>query len=312
MTICDFLFSADLCVGKVEPAADELVNRLGLPRPGPKAYVRYPEEGWDVVFALVNKAFAAAPTRLELIAPLEGNGPGPRVYQRQAPRPIRTHATVVATPVLDEVVERVRRAGVAHWLQPATDHVPFDRLWLGSPPGDLGKYDRAADGGFVFEFIPSNSSAFAPGLFAAPQDEPKLGQAGYRRIVHRSFVVADLDAKLRLLADVLGWLPAHEVRDEPSRGYRFVTMTANHAHGAALRIVQPTSADSTAGRTLASQGEGPWAITLSAYDLSVTVADLRARGVHVDEFPAGQFEPEALVPHLSSEIDAPFVIVPDC
>ena len=305
------MFSADLCVSDAQAGVVELVSRLGLPQPGPAAHVQYHDEGWDVVFALVNKAFAAAPTRLELIAPMGTAGAGPAVYWRQAPRRIRTHATVVATPEFEALAERVRRKGVRHWFQPKTEEVAFDRLWMGSPPGDLGDYDPEADGGFVFEFIPSDSPAFGPRLFERPTDEPRPGQAGFRRILRRDFLVADLDAKLRRLEDVFGWTPAGPVRDEPSRGYRFATMAANHAHGATLGLVQPTDPDSLAGRTLAEQGEGPWAITIAAYDLEATFADVEARGVAVRRLPAGAFEPEALIPSLSPELNAPIVIVPD-
>src|SRR5690606_22405395 len=192
MSICDFLFSADLCVPQIRPALDELVARIGLPQPGAGAWVLYEDDGWDVVFALVSKAFRAAPTRLELIAPIGETGAGPAVYAGQAPRSIRTHATVVATPDLPGLVERVRRSGARHWLQPAGEQVTFDRLWMGAGVGAVGDYDPTADGGFRFEFIPSNSQAFSPRLFEAPQDEPRKGEVGFRRIRRRSFLVADL------------------------------------------------------------------------------------------------------------------------
>lgn len=316
VSICDFLFSADLGVPDAAAAGAELMGRLGLPQPGPAAHVRYPDEGWDVIFALVNKAFAAAPTRLELIAPLDPPGAagariGRRVFDRQAPRRVRTHATVVATPAMAELVERVRRAGALHWHQPPAEDVPFERLWMGSPVGDLATYNPEADGGFVFEFIPSGSSAFPPKLFETPNDAPRPGETGFRRIRSRAFLVADLDAKLRKLETTFGWEPAHPVREEPGRGYRFVTMAANHGHGAALRIVQPTEPDSAAGRALADEGPGPWAITLAAFDLEATAADLISRGVSFRRTPAGKHEPEALIPELSPTLDAPIVIVPD-
>jgi hypothetical protein len=311
MSICDFLFSADLLVPEIRPALEELAAKLGLPQPGPTAWVTYPDEGWDVVFALVNKAFAAAPTRLELIAPIGEAGAGPAVYRDQVPRPIRTHATVVAVPDLPQLVERVRRSGARHWLQPAGDQVTFDRLWMGAGVGDLGDYDPAADGGFRFEFIPSNSSAFSPRLFETPQDEPRKGEVGFRRIRRRAFLVADLDAALSTLERVFGWEPAHPVREEPSRGYRFAVMSLNHPHGAALMLVQPTDAHGVAGRALATQGPGPWAIVVAAFDLEATFADLTARGAPVRRLPAGAYEPEALVPQLSPTLDAPIIITPD-
>src|SRR5690606_18400920 len=113
---------------------------------------------------------------------------------------------------------------------------------------------------FRFEFIPSNSAAFSPRLFETPHDEPRKGEVGFRRIRRRAFLVADLDATLRTLERVFGWEPAHPVREEASRGYRFAVMSLNHPHGAALMLVQPTDPDGLAGRTLATQGPGPWAI----------------------------------------------------
>jgi hypothetical protein len=307
MSVCDFLFSADMCVASTGETLDRLLAGLG-------AYVRYEENGWDVVFALVNKAFAAAPTRLEIIAPLDPPGTSPgreglRVYARQAPRLWRTHATVVATPDIEAVVESVRRAGARHWYQPPAREVSFPRLWMGAADGDLGDYDRTADAGLMFEFIPSDSSAFSPKLFQPVVDEPRPGETGFRRIRSRAFLTADLDADLRHLETVFGWSPAHAVRDEPERGYRYADMSANHAHGATLRLVQATNPDGKAGRDFAAQGAGPYTITIAAYDLDATAADLTERGLAHHRMPSGRWEPEALIP--DADLGAPIAIVPD-
>jgi len=277
----------------------------------------FESEGWDVVFALVNKAFATAPTRLELIAPMDPADAarprgGRKVYDSQAPRTIRTHATVVATPDIVALAERVRRAGVRHWFQEPAQDVPFQRLWLGVPVGHVGDYDPdAGDGGFRFEFLPSNSSAFSPKLFQRPEDEPRPGEAGFRRIRHRAFLVGDIDASLATLERVFGWEPAHAVTDEPSRGYRFVDMSANHGHGATLRLVQATDPDSAAGRTFAAEGPGAWTITVAAYDLDATAADLAARGTAFRRLAPGKAEPEALVPDLTGGLQGAITLVPD-
>ncbi len=315
MSICDFLFSADLCVPDAAACLETLKSGLGLPQPGPGAFVKYDESGWDVVFALVNKAFAAAPTRLEIIAPPDAAGPRPerfgrRVYEEQGPRAWRTHATVVAVPDLDALAERVRAQGLRAWFEPMGENVPFDKLWMGSAVGDIGDYDPTADDGFRFEFIPSNSVAFSPKLFETPTDTPRPGETGFRRIRHRAFLVADLDASLRALETKFGWSPAGAVRDEPGRGYRFADMSANHGHGAGLRLVQAADPDSATGRDFAAQGPGPYTITIAAYDLAATAADLEARGTAFTRLAASAGEPEALVPDLG-EVGAPFVIVPD-
>lgn len=315
MSICDFLFSADLCVPRAAPALETLKAGLGLPQPGPGAFVQYEESGWDVIFALVNKAFAAAPTRLEIIAPPDAAGPQPnrfgrRVFEDQTPRAWRTHATVVAVPDLDALVERVRAQGLRFFFEPMAENVPFDKLWMGSAPGDIGDYDPAADDGFRFEFIPSNSVAFSPKLFVKPVDEPRPGEAGFRRIRHRAFLVADLDASLRSLETKFGWAPAGPVQAEAARGYRFADMDRNHDHGAGLRLVQATDPDSAAGRDFAAQGAGPYTITIAAFDLAATADDLKARGTAFRRLDAGHAEPEALIPDLG-DVGAPFALVPD-
>ena len=311
MSICDFLFSADLCVPDVEASLGALTGKLGLRQPGPAAFVKYPNEGWDVVFALVSKAFAAAPSRLEIIAPLgEARTGGRRTFEDQAPRAWRTHATVVAVPDMAALAERVRSRGLRAWFQPQDDEVPFDKLWMGAVPGDIHDYRPEADLGFRFEFIPSNSVAFSPKLFETPTDTPRPGETGFRRIRHRAFLTADIDATLRGLAENFGWEPGHPVREETDRGYRYVDMSANHAHGAALRLVQAVDPDSAAGRDFAAQGPGPYTITIAALDLEATAADLKTRGTRFKRLEAGRFEPEAIIPNLG-EVGVPIVLVPD-
>jgi hypothetical protein len=310
-SICDFLFSADVCVPSVGPTLEALTAGIGAPQPGPSAFVRYPDLAWDVVFALVNKSFSAAPTRFEIIAPLAGCGEdsqGARVFASQTPRAWRTHATVVATPCIDALAERLARQGVRHWY-----HYPegsFRRIWLGSPEGDVGDYDPSVDGGFRFEFIPSDSEAFTPKLFQHPVDEPRPGETGFRRIKHRAFLVADIDASLRRLETLFGWDAAGAVRDEPGRGYRFVEMSANFTHGAVLKLVQPTDPDGRAARDLKAEGPGPYTIGIAAYDLAATAADLTDRGVTFDRLPAGSAEPETLLITLP-DLGAPIALTPD-
>jgi hypothetical protein len=316
MSICDFLFSADLCVQAVTPAIEELVARLGIPQPGPAAYTQYEDEGWDTIFALVNKSFSAAPTRLEIIAPLDPPGARParagrRIHEAQDPRLWRTHATVVATPDMTNLVEKVRKSGARHWLQPPAEDVTFERLWMGIGPHEAADYDAAADGGFRFEFIPSDSPAFPPKAFTRPLDEAKPGEVGMRRIRYRAFLVADLDASLRRLEAVFGWEPAHPVRSEPRHGLRFATMSANQPHGAHLRLIEAMDPDTAVGADYAAQGPGPYTITLSAFDLEASAADLSLRQTAFKRVEPGLYTPGALVPILSPGLGAQFAIIDD-
>jgi hypothetical protein len=216
---------------------------------------------------------------------------------------------VVATPDIDALTERVRRAGARHWLEAPGDEVPFARLWMGAAAGDIADYDAAADAGLRFEFIPSNSAAFSPELFRAPADKPQPGDAGLRRIRFRSFLVRDLSETLRRLEAVFGWTPDGPVREEAARGYRFAEMSANHLHGAGLRIAEAFDPDTPVGRDFATQGPGPYAITIAAFDLEAMAAALSERGAAFHRLPAGRYEQEAIV--LDVALGAPIVLVPD-
>jgi hypothetical protein len=180
---------------------------------------------------------------------------------------------------------------------------------MGLREGDVADYDPAADDGFRFEFIPSNSSAFSPKLFQTPVDTPQPKDAGLRRILGRSFLVADIDQTLRRLEALFGWTPGGPVREEKTRGYRCVEMSRNHAHGAALRLVQPFDPDSLVGRDFAAQGPGPYAITIAALDLETLACALIDRGASARRLPAGRWEPEAILP--DGALGAPIVLVPD-
>jgi len=314
VSICDFLLSADVCVASAQTALERLQAALDFPSPVPGAYARYDEGGWDVIFALVNKPLAAAPTRLEIIAPLDppdARAPraGRRIYDAQAPRLWRTHATVVATPDLPALVERVRAAGARHWLQPAGKEVGFDRLWIGTAQGDTADYDGAVDSGLRLEFVPSSAAALPPEAFRRPADRPQRGDAGLRRIRYRSFLVDDLSQTLRRLEAVLGWTPDGPVREEPSRGYRYAEMSLNHSHGAALRVAETFDPDLPVGRDYVTQGPGAYAITIGAFDLQAMAAALTERGAPFHWVPAGRYEPEAIV--LDVSLGAPILLVPD-
>jgi hypothetical protein len=114
-----------------------MTRTIGLPPPGPAAFVDYEESGWDCVFALVNKAWSVGPTRLEVIGPKRYPGTpetsrGQSMADVQGKKPCKTHATVVATSELDRLVEHVRRLGLRHWLEErGTEPASFSRLWMG-------------------------------------------------------------------------------------------------------------------------------------------------------------------------------------
>ena len=284
MSICDLLFSADMLVPRPREAVDQLIRTIGLPEPGPAAYVEYPVEGWDCVFALVNKSFRFAPTRLEVIGPkaFDGSaqpGHGQRISDGQGDRSCKTHATVVASSELERLARNVRDRGLRHWLQEPTSDVPFTRLWMGVTEQAFSEYRSEADAGLRVEVIPSDGPAFPGDLLTGPVPEPGSPAPGQMmRIVSRAFLVGDLDATLRDLERNLLWEPAGEIAEDPGTGVRRVRMSRNLERGAGLDLVEPGNSEASGAAFLVRWGSGPYAIRIAVAGLDAKAADLVQRG----------------------------------
>lgn len=312
MSVCDFLFSADMLVPNPRDVVSQLVASVGLPQPGPNAYVEYRDSGWDCVFALVNKAMTVGPTRLEVIGRPDAwtdavDRHGQRIADLQGQRPAKTHAIVIATPDLAAVGARLRDRQVRHWYD--TTKEPFDRIWLGVTQAEPEAYDPAADGGLLLEVIPSHSAAFAPQLFVTPPPEPVDPRPGQMvRIVSRDFLVADLDAAVATLAENVGWA-ADGPPATTAGGTRTVRMARNHAQGAALRLVQPVPGDGATGAYFARWGAGPYTIRVAVAGLEAKAADLAARGTAFTRLPADGPWPARLAVDPAATAGMPFEFV---
>lgn len=297
MSICDFLFSADMLVANPRDVVNRLISSIGLPPPGPAAYVEYRETGWDCVFALVNKAMVVGPTRLEVIGrPDEwheaAQSHGQKIADLQGDRPAKTHATVIATPDLEAVGARLAERGVRHWYD--TTKQPFDRIWLGVTQEEPAAYDPTSDGGVLLEIIPSHSAAFSPRLFATPAPQPDNPTPGQMiRIISRDFFVDDIDASLRALADDIGWEPEGSVRTERT-GTRSVVLSRNYEQGATLKLVQPSPEDDAAGTYFARWGAGPHNIRIAVAGLDACAENLRNRGTAFVRLAADDDHPDRI------------------
>jgi hypothetical protein len=315
-SICDFLFSADLLVPHPRDAVAQMIETIGLPAPGPGAYVDYPLSGYDCVFALVNKAWAVGPTRLEVIGPKHypdtpDDNRGARIDEAQGENPCKTHATVVATPDLGALTEHVRSLGLRHWLQEGSpDETGFDRLWMGFSAEDENAYEPEADAGLFIEVIPSESPAFVPKLFQVPPPEPENPTPGQLlRIVSRSYLVRDLDRSLETLATNLMW-DATDVGiiDDAEAGGRHAVMSRNYEQGAALKLVQPRPG-TPAGEHLERYGDGPFTIRIAVHDLDAKREELRSRGTAFTDLPATEHEPERVAIDPAATAAMPFELI---
>jgi hypothetical protein len=311
MSICDFLFSADMLVSNPYAKVEDLIATIGLPRPGPNAYANFRDLGWQCVFALVNKSMTVGPTRLEVIGTPDdwtdaSDSHGKRLSDSQGLRPSKTHATVVGTPNLEAVGARLRARGVRHWYDTAKE--PFHRIWMGVTQEEQAGYDPMADGGLLLELIPSNSVAFSPKLFVTPPPEPIAPSAGQMiRIIARDYLVADIDRTLRILADNLGWEPEGPVT-RSTRGTHSVAMSRNYGHGAAVRLVQPSHDDGEHGAFFSRWGPGPYTIRIAVWDLGAKADDLARRGTKFARL-AAEDSPERIVVDPKFTAGTPFEFV---
>lgn len=315
MSLYDYMFSADMCVPDPHATAAQLVETIGLREPKPTAHVEYPESGWDVIFALANKSISLAPTRLELIGPKQWPetpraSNGRRIFDMQGSRACKTHASVVVTPRMDDLIDHVRKAAVRHWLQVANDEVPFDRLWIGAAEGDPGDYDRSADAGLIIEVLPSNAPTYFPQFTTKVPPEPENPADGdFIQIVSRAHFTDDLDATLKTLERNLAWEPAGPIIEDRAAGYRFASMSYNYAHGAKLKLVEPLDVDSYVGRYYSAWGPGPYAIRFAVYGLEAKAAELEERGTGFTRLSATKHTPELLAPDPKYTGNVPFEFV---
>lgn len=316
MSICDFLFSADMLVPKPREAVAQMVETIGLPQPGPKAYVDYRESGWDCVFALVNKSWTVGPTRLEVIGPkmypdTPSYNRGFSISDVQGKKPCKTHATVMATPEIDRLAEHVKSLGLRHWFEEGgTEQVPFSRLWMGLSPERENDYEPEADAGLVVEVIPSDSVAFTPKLFQTPAPEPIDPHPGQMiRILSRAFIVDDLDSALRTIEANLLWEAAGPIIEDKKAGYRFAIMSRNYDQGATLKLVQPLDSDNAAGEYYKTWGGGPFTIRVAVHDLAAKREFLKEKGTGFIHLATTGYEPERVLVDSAATALMPFEFV---
>jgi hypothetical protein len=316
MSICDFLFSTDMLVPHPREAVAQMTRTIGLPPPGPSAYVDYEESGWDCVFALVNKSWSVGPTRLEVIGPRRYPGTpeisrGQSTTDVQGDKPCKTHATVIATSDLQRVVDHVRRSGLRHWLEDrGTDPAAFARLWMGVSASEPYQYEPDADAGLIGELIPSDSAAFTPRLFQRPPPEPVDPSPGQMiRILSRAFIVDNVDETLRTLETNLLWEAAGPAVDDLEAGYRFAVLSRNYEQGATLKLVQPLDATGPVGRFHRQWGPAPFTIRIAVHDLSAKAEDLASRGTGFVPLAPTEHQPARLAVDASETADMPFEFV---
>ena len=293
----DLLVSSSVVVDDVGGAVDRVTRSLGVPAPKASWYAEAP--GLQAVFCRVHPSMAVSPTRFELIAPApvtEGliRFYVPETVAMQGARPIKTHATAIATSDQPAVIERLQRLGVPHRVdEPPADSGVWPLVWVGSTPDDPASYDASVDAGLIIEVVATESLHLRPETFADDANVPSdLAPGAMVRVAAKGVLVNDLDAALRALDRSLGWEPVGPVTTVTEQGYRYATLGFALATSAVVELIQPVG-DGPAASFMTRHGPGPYHTRITVTDLGAKADDLRSRGTPFDDvddarrFPSG-------------------------
>lgn len=293
-----YMFHTPLFVEDVFKQQEVLIKNIGLHPTGPESHITNSPEAVSLVCRWSAK-LTDSPTRLELIEtrdawPHWNNKHMADRWRAQEHRPMRWHYVVLVADI-DTMAEEMRRRGTVHLLD---DHLPFRRLVIGVSEDDPSVYDPLYDAGLQIEFLPLDG-------FPAPEGPPTPGSelppGSMMRSVRWSFLVADLDERLRNLERYLGWVPKGPVEDIAVEGYRRAVLDCSVPHSARLQLVEPYDTSKPAGEFMEKWGPGSYWISVLTNDLQAKEDDLKSRGVpysitppHPELGPRLQVDPAAL------------------
>ena len=283
----DLVHSPDGIVSDVRATTRLLVDLLGLIEPREAWYQTSTCHGYDALFARVHPSRVLAPSRLEVISGHPQRSPSraadvpayiDEVSLAQGARPLKTHATVLTSSNVEELREHLERAGVRHRIDPPSDDLGHERLWIGFTPDGGPAYRPDDDGGIRFEVIPTQCLALPESVATGELDQvPPIDDGAMTRIVSRSYLIDDVDELLPLLETRLGW-PADRVDGRP--GARRASMAINFARSARFEFWEP-GYDEEGSEFYSSWGAGTFATRIAVRNLGGKVQQLNDRGVGV-------------------------------
>ena len=244
----DLLHSPDAVVADVDRTARTLVDRIGLLEPRPAWFQPSLCHGYRALFARVHPSRGVSPSRLEVISS-GPRSPSPaatdipayidEIAAMQGSRPCKTHATVLTSSAVSELVEDLRRRGVVHRVDPPSRDLGHERLWIGFAPDAGPRHSSDDDAGLFFEVIPTQClelpAAVADGMVP---DGLEVAPGKMVRVAARSHLVEHLDPVLATLEDRLSW-PVERI--EGNNGRRRAVMAVNFPRSAGSSWWSPGS-----------------------------------------------------------------------
>lgn len=291
----------DFVVTDAAAAVRVLESKLGLPIDQPVRPTLY-GSGFDIGNLVVNTddLLGASGIQVMGVRPLGAGEPENEtgrvlramllayISAQRSDRPIVSHVNCLAVRVLDDLLE------MADLLK--SRHVPhvalIDNIYLGMvDDGNRLHYDPSVDGGLMLEFAPTFSPRY-PGFVPPPElpadsSETSVPRGTLVRPTARTHLVENIDAILDRLRAMLDWPAEDRIERREGDGFRTCTLLPRNGLSAVWELVEPTRADSRAGRDFARYGSGPWSVRIGVFGLDETLEDLSRRGTRWQPIEAG-------------------------
>ncbi|MFG2940331.1 hypothetical protein [Streptomyces sp. NPDC048282] len=273
---------ADVWANHVPDALDVLHAAYGFAAAGEDDISAFVEFGTDV--AIIEVDDGERSTALQVTGPARVPGLNrarpdyPFLVESAGEPPLRpaiSHATVVATPDLDALVEHLRSRGARYRFDQPYGDVLLPRLWpgWGSDKADPF-YSPEVDAGMKLEFWEAASSD------AAPQPPTVSGtEGGVTGIEAVTFLVADPAPAVALLEKVFDWVPD---RSWTREGTTVAEFAFTDPKSARIQLVSPQDPDGRVGRHLTEWREGPYLRRFTCADLGAREEELRRYDIGVE------------------------------
>ena len=291
-TLFDRYPAPDFVVTDAAAAVQVLESKLGLPGDQPVRPTLF-GSGFDIANLVVNTDELLGASRIQVmgVRPLGAGEPENEtgrvlramllayISAQRWDRPIVSHVNCLAAPTLDDLLE------LADLLKSRdVPHVALiDNIYLGMvDDGNRLHYDASVDGGLMLEFAPTFSPRY-PGFIPPPElpvdgAEASVPPGTFVRATARTHLVENLDAILDRLRAMLDWPDEDCIARREGDGFRSCMLLPRNGLSAVWELVEPTRADSRAGRDLARYGPGAWSVRIGVFGLDEKLEDLSRRG----------------------------------
>lgn len=294
-----YMLESSIMVENLEEAVQTFGSRLGIWPPNDMRIAslwEQPEVGAKPAFCPIAD-LALAPTRINLIQPIDPDQWIGIDWKRQAPCPSRYHCLGIIVDDLDFLIRHFDRLGIPYYI--ATEvlnihelqQVRGRRLFVGRPKDNPRKYDPAYDLNTAMEILSVHETT----IWALPQNPvppvSSLRPGAFVRIEAWSLLVDDIyKAIMQLGKNFFLWpAPGNLVQDIPEEGIKSIQIPMGVIpESARLELISPYDLNKPAGKWFKQWGQRLYHLRILVNGLDTRLRDLEARGVPFDVRQPGE------------------------